>query len=619
MRRRSSDRSWTPRFLAAVLLGTALLVPSSVSAADETVASPATDWSVSVMHRGGERWEHPSVAFDEATGTLTLTREADGELRVEATVPGQSATLRFAPPVGEELTVGTYVDAQAGTPALHQPGLDLAQNLLACGLGDGGFTVHRIDDDLTDVWITWRSACGRGGSFGEVRVGPDAVPADGEPGDRVVAAPYGVDWPERRPGEAAEAVPVRVANDSAAPVSVLAVTVRGRDAEDVDLTHDCGALDAGAACTATVAMTPGDVGRREAEVVVTHTRGELIVPLSVVGAAPAASMRVASDEGTWEVLDGAAEEWSVSDRYAELGASSDDLELSVRLRAPVGGALVPGTYPVGVGPGRGTRRAAVFTGFPDGCRETGGALTVHRATHDPRTGDLTSLVASWHHGCFDSPDRAVQGAIAWRSDADLPALGALTPWRSDPVRQVVPYASTGRAEITFAPPPSYAGSGDDQDAVTVRLREGDEPMTSPEEGEELEPTTTANGEDVVQPTGLLPGRDYTVTFFVDPSRGEPPPPVTVVLRGTRIKRSSRVEGDRRVVRGRLVTSDGRPVPRRWVTAEENPPDGPPSARRVRTAADGRFSLTVPRDAVVQLGFSGVGRDLGSVTSVGAVR
>ncbi|MCH1866238.1 hypothetical protein [Nocardioides sp. CFH 31398] len=618
MRGRSTDRSWTPRLLAAVLLTVALLVPGGVSAAEDT-AVPESDFSFSLFHLGGERWDHPSVAADEATSSLALEREPDGALRVTARMPDRTASVTFTPPAGEPLGVGTYVDAQAGPPALHQPGLDISQDTLACGLGDGEFTVHRLDADLTDVHVSWSSDCGRGGSFGEVRVGPTAVGADGEPGDRVVAAPYAVDWPERRPGETAEPVPVRVANDSPAPVPVLAVTVRGDDAEDVDLTHDCGVLEPGAACTATVAMTPGEVGRRQAEVVVTHSRGELVVPLSVVATAPTASMRVASDQGTWEVLDGVAESTYLSDRYVEVGASDDDERLSVRLRAPRGEAIAPGTYPIGVGPGRGAAHAFLSTGFPDGCDGTRGEFTVRRATHDPRTGDLTSLVASWHHGCYDSPERAVQGAIVWRADAELPALGPLDPWRSEPVGQVRPYASTGRAEITFVPPPLYAGVGDDQDAVTVREREGDEPMTSPAEGEPLEPTTTANGEDVAQIDGLAPGTDHTVTFFVDPSRGEDPPPVTVVLRGTRIETTTRVDGGRRVVRGRLVTSDGSALPRRWVTADLSGTTGPPSVRRTRTGPGGRFTLTVPRDAVVQLAFSGVGRDLGSVTSVGAVR
>lgn len=620
MRGRSTDRSWTPRLLAAVLLAVALLVPGAVSAAEETRAAPDADFSFSLFHLGGERWDHPSVAADEATSSLGLARESDGGLRVSARLPDRTASVTFTPPPGEPLTVGTYVDAQAGTRALHQPGLDISQDTLACGLGSGEFTVHRLDAQLTDVLITWRSSCGRGGSFGEVRVGPAAVGADGEVDDRVVAAPYAVDWPERRPGETAEAVPVRVANDSPAPVSVLAVTVRGDDAEDVEVTHDCGVLEPGAACTAMVAMTPGDVGRRQAELVLTHSRGELAVALSVLGAAPTASMRVASDQGTWEVLDGVAErDWWVTDRYAEIGASSDELDLSVRLRAPRGEALVPGTYPVGVGPGRGSSHAAVTTGFPDACRESGGEFTVHRATHDPRTGDLTSLVASWHHGCYDSPERAVQGAIVWQADAALPPLGPLTPWRSDPVRQVVPYASTGSAEVTFEPPALYAGFGGDDDAVTVRGREGAEPMTSPLEGEPLEPTTTPDSRPVVRPTGLLPGRPYTVTFFVDPERGEAPPPTTVVLRGTRIETSSRVAGDRRTVRGRLVASDGRPVPRRWVTAEVIGAEASPSSRRTRTGPDGRFTMTTPRAALVQLAFSGVGRDLGSVTALGAVR
>jgi hypothetical protein len=84
--------------------------------------------------------EYPDASFEIAPGSTP------DRLRLTVRAPGENWTLTFAPPLGQQLEVGSY-DTAERVPSSFVAGLDVRGDGRGCSLGFGSFTIGAIAFD----------------------------------------------------------------------------------------------------------------------------------------------------------------------------------------------------------------------------------------------------------------------------------------------------------------------------------------------------------------------------------------------------------------------------------------------------------------------------------------
>src|SRR4051794_6867728 len=231
--------------IATVVAALMLLAPGAAHAATATAVTMLSD-SGDYIGGGTPRLFHPGNAQITAGGN-----GGDLTLNVSGGTSGDSYSLEFAAPPGQQLAPGVYDNAQrAPFREAGRPGIDIGGDGRGCNTIEGRFEVKAISiassGALERLWIVYEQHCegGTAALFGEVAVGMPAE--DG----RAVAAPSIVRWPAGESGRPGSVQPVTLIGPPAG-AQLGAVSVAGANPGDFTIrTDECGgrSLPAGATC-----------------------------------------------------------------------------------------------------------------------------------------------------------------------------------------------------------------------------------------------------------------------------------------------------------------------------------------------------------------------------------
>lgn len=605
------------RLVLAGLTGVGALAVAPVAAS----ADPAPPSSVTVVSEPGDRiGQGDSRLWRTGAGEITVAGSLDG--RVEVGVDGGSSddhfSLVFAAPEGEELTTGTYEQAddayeqRPGRPGIHVSGAGRGCD------GAGRFEVLDVAPDLSRLWIAYEFRCPgwAGGLFGEVR---HQVPDD----DALLAVPQRVTWPAQTPDTRGRSVPVTFLNTGAATLTGLAAQVEG-DVFDVQ-GSSCATLAPGAECTVHVGFRPADVAAY-AGVLRLSTDDGLVQEVTLAGDGDPGTTTWRMHSSPGDPVGRARDyDYDATNAFIHVDGSPTHLEARVEsggdwwyasFHPAEGEVLVEGaTYDDATSySGDPSDPAAGLSIHGNGvaCQGQTGSFTVEHAVYE--AGRVQELQVSFEQWC-PGADGALRGRVQWqvgRGEGTPPADD-----RPGPVNDLRASSLLDAAVLRWTDP-----TVQDISHTVVLHRPGSVPPA----GYHPLDVVYEGDDEATLVTGFEAGRDQAFSVYPVDHAGQTGDPRTLVLRATdlALRAPAYVDDDDRVrLRGRLVRiTTGAPVADARVVVHARPRTGRWRAVGVATTGErGRYSLSRSQQRWQEYSarFAGASTDLGEVSGREVVR
>lgn len=243
------------RLVVATLL-TLSLVSMGLAAANGA-ASPTTTY-VTLYGNGGNAVAGSNAWLWQASPQLTVKWGANGQVDVYVSdAADDNFSITFAPPPGQSLTTGTYLNAQrAPFQDSGRPGIDVSGNGRGCDTETGSFTINSIAPDLSTFSVDYQADCEgnpASRSQGEIRYQVDPSKVSIVPVARTAYFPPTTD------GGASNAT-TTLYNLATGPVTISSATVTsGSDAFHVR-PYNCGTLAVGTHCAIGLSFKPTTAG-----------------------------------------------------------------------------------------------------------------------------------------------------------------------------------------------------------------------------------------------------------------------------------------------------------------------------------------------------------------------
>ena len=256
--------------LAVALLAALSFVTVGVTTANGA-ASPTTTY-VTLYGNGGGAVAGSNSYLWQASPQLAVKWGANGQVDVYVSdAADNNFSMTFAPPAGQTLTTGTYVNAQrAPFQDSSHPGIDVSGNGIGCDTETGSFTINSIAPDLSTFSVDYQADCEgnpASRSQGEIRyqVDPSTV--------AIVPVARTAYFPSTNDG-ATSSTTATLYNLATGPVTIASATVTsGSDAFHVE-PFTCGTLAVGSHCDIGLSFTPTEAGPTTGVLTVTDTTGQ---------------------------------------------------------------------------------------------------------------------------------------------------------------------------------------------------------------------------------------------------------------------------------------------------------------------------------------------------------
>jgi hypothetical protein len=473
------------------------------------------------------------------TGSISVSGSTADTVNVGVSggASGDSFTFTFAAAPGEDLTVGTYENAER-TPfrTAGHPGIDIYGDGRGCNKTSGRFTVLDVTPDLSRLWIVYEQHCegGETALFGEIRFRQPGGDSD------LLVAPGRIAWPDEYPDVSGRIVPVTLVNTGQSPVTVSGTDISG-DAADFSVAgNSCTTLAVSAECTIYVAFRPTASGSRSGILTIEDdtAAGVHTVTLTGRGIAGRTSWTMHSEQGDWI---GQGVDYSYTPQNATITASGNEsfAYFSVRsgddwwsadFEADSGHLLLPGTtftnatrYPFNATSSPGMD----ISGNGRGCNELTGTFTVDHAVYEG--GRLKEFAIRFEQHCKGGTG-ALFGSIEWRVGAGTTPPSPPDTAPPAPVTNVQAYPLIGSAVLGWDDPLDT-----DWSDTVVRGSVGQVAPASVNDGQ-----LVYRGRDGgVLMNGLAPGTDYSLSIFPRDMDGNVGEATSLTLRGSEVSLSAK--------------------------------------------------------------------------------
>ena len=516
--RKASRRVPRSGLLVACMAVGMLAVPATASA--------ATSKFVTMLSESGDYiGQGQARMYDESNASITPSGDASYlTINVSGGTHGDSFNLTLAPPPGEKLRTGLYLNAQrAPFREATRPGIDFSGDGRGCNTIGGRFDVKDVLFDtagkLVRLWVTYEQHCENGVAalFGEIRFGVQRRIADW------VTAGGHIWWPDAELGRNGAVVPVWVINAGQDDLTMAAATLIGRNKGDWLIRSDecTGVLLAPQeACQVWVRFVPKVAGPRTAGLSLKDSLGR-VQPVALDGAATSGltAVNLQSDAGDY-IGQGRTYAYTPANALITASGSRTGVFLSIDTSdggwwnadfVPASGdILAVGDYPDAHRyPFHGTGPGFDFSGNGRGCNQLNASFSV-KSIAFTSDGTLRHFGATFEQHC-EGATPALRGDVSYR----VPTGDVTAPGRVANLG-VVRQNNLVRISWVNPPDPDYA-------TTIVRYAYGD-----------LAPAIANSGHLAFAGNGTtktisVPRRPVAVSAFTVDSTGNASRPVTVLV------------------------------------------------------------------------------------------